>query len=200
MFELDKLPFELDSFDKLSAKSLEIHYSKHHATYVKNLNSLLQEKKIEGSLEEIMLQSFKQRNYEPIFQAIFNNAAQHWNHTFFWNSLSPEEVSPSEKLHDLILKSFRNIDNLKLKFHEIGMKQFGSGWIWIVYNLNEKMLEILSTSNAENPFVLERIPLLVCDVWEHAYYVDFLNNRSEFLNVIFGYLNWSFASQNLEKI
>lgn len=194
MFTLKELPFQTNAFEKLSEKSFQIHYEKHHSAYVKNLNNLLLEREIVGGLEDIILQSFLQRKNDDFFKKVFNNASQHWNHTFFWNSLDPEKKEPNEVVLKLIKESFETMDLFKEEFIQCGLRHFGCGWVWIIY---DEKLKVYSSSNAKNPLVLNKKPVLVCDIWEHAYYVDFLNDREAFLDIVFDYFNWDFALNNL---
>jgi Fe-Mn family superoxide dismutase len=176
---------------KMSKETLEYHYGKHHKTYVDNLNKLVPGTEFEGqNLESIIKKSSG---------GIFNNAAQVWNHTFFWNCLSPKGGGqPTGVLAEAINKSFGSFDAFKEKFSDTSIKQFGSGWGWLVKN-KEGQLEILSTSNAGNPMTDGKTPLLTCDVWEHAYYIDYRNKRPDFLGAFWSLVNWNFVSENFGK-
>ncbi len=196
MYELPKLKYSFDAFEKknelstcLSAKSFEYHYLKHHKSYVDNLNNLLQDK--------IDLKDFvtNKTNLEGVNLKIYNNAGQHLNHSFFWESITPEENSVPEKIMHLIQDSFGSFENFKEKFCSVGSALFGSGWIWIVFNKESNKLEIVPTTNADSCWNL--MPLLVADVWEHAYYIDYFNKRSDFLSYIFDHFDWNFAANNL---
>lgn len=191
-FELPSLPYAMDALQpKMSKETLEYHYGKHHKSYVDNLNKLVPGTEFEGkSLEEIIKKSSG---------GIFNNAAQVWNHTFFWNSLSPKGGGePPKVLNDALAKDFGSFDAFKQKFAETATKQFGSGWGWLVKNKDGK-LEVISTSNAGNPLTDGKIPLLTCDVWEHAYYIDYRNKRPDFLVAFWELVNWGFVTENLTK-
>jgi len=175
----------------ISAETLEFHYDKHHATYVSNLNNLIPGTEFESaSLEDII----KNAN-----GGLFNNAAQVWNHTFYWNCLSPEGGGkPQAKLAAAIDKTFGDFETFKKHFSETATKNFGSGWSWLVKNPNG-ILEILNTSNAGNPLTEDKQPLLTCDVWEHAYYIDYRNARPKYIAAFWNLVNWDFVAQQLEQ-
>jgi len=202
MFKKEELNYSYDVFAKLSAKSFEIHYERHHSGYVNNLNELVEKNHIViEKLEDLIKLSYLKKDTDLIFESVYNNAAQHFNHSFFWKSLTIKMTEKSDQLNDLIKKSFGSIEKMESQFYNKGLSLFGSGWIWLVFNKVTKSLELIKTYNADTPIVFEYIvPLLVCDVWEHAYYIDYLNNRAEYLKAIFIYLNWDFANKNLEKI
>lgn len=201
MFKIAPLRYDVNAFERLSSKSFEIHYGKHHVTYVNNLNALLEKNPVlkDKGLDEIIRFSYSKRD-DPVCKKIFNNAAQHWNHSFFWECITPGGTVLDGPLLKKIIADFSSVDILFDQFMEIGLSVFGSGWVWIVYNKHSERIEIKGTSNADTPIQTDcLVPILVCDVWEHAYYIDFLNNRKEFLTVVFGYFNWKFASCNYEK-
>lgn len=190
-FELPKLPYALDALaPKISKETLEYHYGKHHATYVNKLNELSKDTKYETmTLEEVILKSSG---------AVFNNAAQVWNHTFYWNCLTPKSSGkPKGALLEAIEADFGSFDTFKEQFTKISLGHFGSGWGWLVKAENDK-LELISTANAGNPMTEGKKPLLTCDVWEHAYYIDTRNNRGEYLKNFWELVNWDFVAKNLE--
>ncbi|MBF8246914.1 MAG: superoxide dismutase [Rickettsia sp.] len=194
-FSLPKLNFEKEKFGNYySLETFNYHYDIHHLTYVNNLNKLLNNNKdFQGmSLEKIILSSFK--NNSPIF----NNSAQVWNHSFFWNSIDPSGGGkPNAELEKLINRSFGNFDNFAEEFISNAVAQFGSGWVWLVLKNNE--LKIVKTSNAENPLSENLLPVLTCDVWEHAYYIDYRNKRNEFVKLFLEKMvNWDFVSQQIK--
>ena len=195
-FELYKLPYADNALEPyISQKTISFHYGKHHATYLNNLNALIKDTDLEKeSLENIILETEK----NPSEQAIFNNAAQVWNHTFYWQSLSAEKQDiPESNFKQMGLRDFGSIENLKAEFKKVALSQFGSGWAWLVLDNNQ--LKIVKTSNAETPLG-KTIPLLCIDVWEHAYYLDYQNRRGDYLDgVLNNLLNWKFAAQNLNK-
>ncbi|OCR02580.1 superoxide dismutase [Oscillatoriales cyanobacterium USR001] len=197
-FELPPLPFAADALEsaKMSANTFSFHHDKHHAAYVTNLNKLIEGTELaDKSLEEIVSISFK----DPSKVGIFNNAAQVWNHTFFWSSLKPNGGGiPTGTLADKIAADFGSFDKFKDDFKAAAATQFGSGWAWLV--LDNGALKVTKTPNAENPVVHGQIPLLTLDVWEHAYYLDFQNRRPDFIaNFLDNLANWDFAAENFAK-
>ena len=195
-FELPALPYEKDALEPhMSAKTFEFHHGKHHNTYVVNLNGLLDGSDMAGkSLEEIIMATAGDSSKA----GMFNNAAQVWNHTFFWNSMKPGGGgAPSGDLAAKIDADFGSLDKFKEAFKQAGATQFGSGWAWLVVGDGGK-LEVVKTPNAENPMTQGKTPLLTCDVWEHAYYLDYQNRRPDFLAAFLDHLvNWDFAAENL---
>lgn len=182
-FTLPVFPYAQDALEPhISKTTIEFHYGKHHQTYVDNLNKLIVGTEFENSnLEEIVLKSNG---------GIFNNAAQVWNHTFYWNCLSPKSsLKPEAKLLEAIEKEFGSFDQFKEKFTNAAVTLFGSGWAWLVKDTDGK-LEIVQTSNAENPMRQGKTPLLVCDVWEHAYYIDKQNRRPAYLESFWNLVDW----------
>jgi Fe-Mn family superoxide dismutase len=190
-FELPALPYAKDALaPHISAETIEFHYGKHHQTYVTNLNNLIAGSEFEGlSLEEIVKKSSG---------GIFNNAAQVWNHTFYWNSLSPNGGgAPAGGLAHAIDRTFGSFEQFKEEFTKTAVTTFGSGWAWLVKKPNGG-LELVSTSNAATPLTAGQTPILTCDVWEHAYYIDFRNLRPKYLEAFWALVNWEFASANYE--
>ncbi len=188
-FELPALPYAKDALaPHISAETLDFHYGKHHQTYVTNLNNLVPGTEFEGlSLEEIVLKSSG---------GVFNNAAQVWNHTFYWNSLSPNGGGePTGALAAAINAAFGSFDGFKEAFTKCAVTTFGSGWAWLVKNADGS-LALVSTSNAGCPLTAGQKPLLTCDVWEHAYYIDYRNARPTYLNAFWALVNWEFAASN----
>ncbi|MCD1126223.1 superoxide dismutase [Fe] [Jinshanibacter sp. LJY008] len=189
-FELPALPYAKDALEPhISAETLEYHYGKHHNTYVVNLNNLVKGTEFEGkSLEEIVLKSSG---------GIFNNAAQVWNHTFYWNCLAPKAGGePTGALADAIAKNFGSFAAFKEQLSDSAVKNFGSGWTWLVKKADGK-LAIVNTSNAANPMTDGDKPLLTVDVWEHAYYIDYRNARPKYLENFWALVNWEFVAKNL---
>lgn len=187
--ELPALPYAKDALaPHISEETLEFHYGKHHQTYVTNLNNL-----ISGtSFEDATLESIVTRSEG----GMFNNAAQIWNHTFYWNSLSPNGGgAPAGALADAINSKFGSFDEFKAEFTKCAVTTFGSGWAWLVKNADGS-LELVSTSNAGCPLTEGQIPLLTCDVWEHAYYIDYRNARPKYLEAFWALVNWEFAVAN----
>jgi len=197
-FELPALPYEKNALEPhMSANTFDFHHGKHHNTYVVNLNGLLDGSDLAGkSLEEIIMATAG----DAAKAGMFNNAAQVWNHTFFWNSMKPGGGgAPSGDLAAKIDADFGSFDAFKDAFKQAGATQFGSGWAWLVVGAGGK-LEVVKTPNAENPMTQGKTPLLTCDVWEHAYYLDYQNRRPDFLAAFLDNLaNWDFAAENLAK-
>ena len=188
-FELPALPYDKDALaPHISAETLEFHHGKHHQTYVTNLNNLIPGTEFEGlSLEEIIMKSSG---------GIFNNAAQIWNHTFYWNSLAPKAGGePTGALADAINATFGSFAKFKEEFTKCAVTTFGSGWAWLVQNADGS-LALVSTSNAGCPLTAGQKPLLTCDVWEHAYYIDYRNARPDYLEAFWALVNWDFAVKN----
>jgi len=195
-FEQAPLPYDPGALEPhgMSAKTFEFHYGKHHAAYITNLNNLVKDTELaDKPLEEVIKISAK----DPAKVGIFNNAAQAWNHTFFWSSMKPNGGgTPTGALAAKIDSDLGGFDKLKETFKSAAATQFGSGWAWLV--LDNGALKVTKTSNAENPIPLGQIPLLTLDVWEHAYYIDFQNKRPDFIqNYLEQLVNWDFAAANL---
>ncbi len=192
-FSLPPLPYDKGALaPHISAETLEFHHGKHHQAYVTNLNKFLEGKPdANKSLEEIILSSEG---------PIFNNAAQVWNHTFYWHSMKPHGGGqPSGDLADAIKRDFGSVDEFSKKFSEAAAGQFGSGWAWLVLG-KDKKLSVTKTSNADLPLKHGEKALLTIDVWEHAYYIDFRNARPKYIETFLKSLvNWDFALENLKK-
>lgn len=172
----------------MSKETLEFHYGKHHQTYVNNLNNLIAGTKFENStLVEIVLESDG---------GLFNNAAQVYNHDFFWKGLTPTQSEIPSKVEEVLCKTFGSVEKFKEEFTAKAIGQFGSGWAWLVQDENQD-LKIVTTSNAANPLTQNLKPILVCDVWEHAYYIDVRNARPKFLENFWKLVNWNFVEENL---
>ncbi len=188
-FELPALPYAKNELvPHISEETLEYHYGKHHQTYVTNLNNLIPGTEFDGlTLEEIIVKSSG---------PIFNNAAQVWNHTFYWNSLTPKGGGePTGALANAINTTFGSYEKFKEEFTKCAVTTFGSGWAWLVKN-TDGSLALVSTSNAGCPLTTGQIPLLTCDVWEHAYYIDYRNARPSYLEAFWALVNWDFAAAN----
>ncbi len=188
-FELPALPYAKDALaPHISEETLEFHYGKHHQAYVTNLNNLIPGTEFEGlSLEEIIVKSSG---------GIFNNAAQVWNHTFYWNCLTPNGGGqPAGALADTINATFGSFEKFKEEFTKCAITTFGSGWAWLVKNADGS-LAIVSTSNAGCPLTTGQTPLMTCDVWEHAYYIDYRNARPSYVDHFWSLVNWDFVAKN----
>jgi len=192
-FTLPVLPFEINALEPhISQRTLEFHYGKHHQTYVTNLNNLVVGTEFEH-----------ETNLEPIIKkssgGIFNNAAQVFNHTFYWESLAPNAGGiPTGAVLDAIVKNFGSFEEFKTKFTQASVTLFGSGWAWLV-KTPEGKLEIIQESNAGNPMTKGLKPILTCDVWEHAYYLDVQNRRPDYLAAFWNLVNWKAVEKRLAE-
>ncbi len=190
MIQLPSLPFREDSLSPhISPETIQYHYGKHHQAYVNNLNQLIAGTKYENApLEEIVRSSEGK---------VFNNAAQVWNHTFYWNCLTPAASGkPNGVLLQRIEQRFGSFQQFQQKFTETAVGLFGSGWAWLV-QISDGTLELRATSNAGTPLTANEKPLLTCDVWEHAYYIDYRNARPKYVEAFWNVANWNFAAKNL---
>ena len=191
--ELPELPFAKDALaPHMSSDTLDFHHGKHHNAYVVKGNELLEGAGLEAdSLEQLVMEAVKAGG------GLFNNVGQHYNHSFFWNSISPNGGGqPTGPVADAINASFGSYENFKAEFVAGGVGQFGSGWVWLA--AESETLKIVQTANADTPLTEGLKPILVCDVWEHAYYLDFQNRRPDFLlSFLDNLVNWEFANQNL---
>ena len=195
-FTLPELPYASNALEPhITANTLSFHHGKHHNAYVVNLNKLIEGTDLEGkSLEDIV----KATAGKSDKAGIFNNAAQVWNHTFYWHSMKPNGGgAPTGALKAQIDKDFGSFDAFKDAFKQAGATQFGSGWAWLV--LDNGTLKVTKTANAETPLTTGTTPLLTMDVWEHAYYLDFQNRRPDYIDSFLNNLvNWDFAAKNFE--
>ncbi len=190
-FKLPELPYASDALEPhISAETVDYHYGKHHRAYVDNLNRLIPGTKFESMvLEEIIRRASG---------GIFNNAAQIWNHTFYWNCLLPKGGSePTGELANVITEQFGSFAQFKEKFTNAAVTLFGSGWVWLVKN-SDGSLSIEATSNAGDPLKEGKTALLTCDVWEHAYYIDYRNARAKYVGEFWNLVNWDFVHNNLK--
>lgn len=189
--ELMKLPYGLDALEPyMSKETLEYHYGKHHQTYVTKLNGLIEGTKYENlSLEEIIKSSEG---------GVFNNSAQVFNHDFFWKGLTANGSEIPSEVESALVEAFGSVENFKEKFSTTAINHFGSGWAWLVKDSFGK-LDIIATANANTPITEGLTPLLTCDVWEHAYYIDTRNARPAYLENFWKLVNWDFVSKNLNK-
>ncbi|MGV8084329.1 MAG: superoxide dismutase [Coriobacteriia bacterium] len=187
--ELPPLPYSKDALQPyISSETLDYHHDKHHQAYVTNLNNLIAGTEFEDAgLEDIVKRASG---------GIFNNAAQTWNHTFYWNCLAPNAGGePSGPLAEAIGSAFGSFEKFKEEFGKVAVGTFGSGWAWLVKNADGS-LAIVSTSNAGNPLTSGQTPLLTCDVWEHAYYIDYRNARPKYVEAFWNVVNWDFVAEN----
>lgn len=196
-FELPPLPYKEDALEPyISGRTLSFHYGKHHQAYITNLNNLVQDTPLaQKTLEDII--QISARDTDKV--GIFNNAAQAWNHTFYWHSLRPQGGGqPTGSLANKITADFGSFEKFAELFKQAGVGQFGSGWAWLVLD-QDGSLKVTKTSNADLPLIHGQKALLTCDVWEHAYYLDYQNRRPDYLDIFLKHLaNWDFAQKNFE--
>lgn len=191
---LPALPYDITALEPhISQKTLKYHYGKHHKTYVDKLNPLLEGTEFaESSLEEIIIKA-------PA-GPIFNNAAQIWNHTFYWNCLSPNGGgAPSGKIGAKIVETFGSFESFQKEFTKKALTLFGSGWVWLVID-SDQSLSIEQTSNADNPLRKNQTPILTCDVWEHAYYIDYYNSRPDYMKAFWNLVHWEFVEKKVFEV
>jgi superoxide dismutase, Fe-Mn family len=196
MIKLPELPFAKDALEPyVSSKTLDFHYGKHHNAYVVNTSKLLENHALKDKTLEKIIESTAGDSSQA---GLFNNAAQVWNHTFYWNSIKPKGGGqPTGKIADRINKDLGGYDKFVASFQTAGVGQFGSGWAWLVVNKNGK-LEVTKTANADTPLAHGLKPVLTVDVWEHAYYLDYQNRRPDYVkSFIENLLNWDFANSNI---
>ncbi len=186
---LPELPYDRSMLEPhMSRETLDYHYAKHHKAYVDNGNKLIAGTEFDKmGLDDLVRKTSGK---------IFNNVAQVWNHNFFWKCLTPRPSPPRKKLVTALIKQFGGVDDFKKLFTEVALGTFGSGWTWLVMN-DDGSLEVTSTQDAGNPLTEGKKPLLTCDVWEHAYYVDFRNARPTYLEHFWELVNWEFVENNL---
>ena len=193
---LPKLDYSNEALSPImSAETLDLHHGKHHQTYITNLNNFIKDTNmVDMSLEEIILESSKDKSKT----GIFNNASQHWNHNLFWKCMKPNGGGKiPTKLEKKIISDFGSVDQFKKDFKQAGITQFGSGWCWL--SINNGKLVVSKTSNAANPLIENMKPILGCDVWEHSYYIDYRNRRPEYLDkFVENLINWEFVESLLD--
>lgn len=197
MYSLPELPYSYDALEPHIDKETMIeHHSKHQAKYVENLNKELADlPQMRKPLEEIF------KDIQSYNTAVRNNAGGVWNHTFFWNLLSPNPTTPTSELKMDILREWETMEDFQSEFKEVGLKRFGSGWVWLVYNEKVGGLEIISTPNQDNPLMMDGLlPIIGCDLWEHAYYLKHKSNRGNWIDTFFEILNWDFANKWYSKV
>ena len=193
--ELDKLPYPNDALEPfISERTMSIHYGRHHKAYVDKLNSLIEGTRYAGlTLDEIIVRARLKNDTD-----IFNNAAQAWNHDFFWKSMSPNGGKPDGKIRDMVDREFGGMEAFREQFRDAALGQFGSGWVWLV--LDQGKLCIMTSGNADTPAGTELVPIIALDVWEHAYYLDYQNGRRQFAETFLDNLiNWNFANSNIDE-
>ena len=196
VYELPELPYEYNALEPhIDEETMIEHHTKHQAKYVENLNKELEDlPQMRKPLEEIF-QTIQSYN-----TAVRNNGGGVWNHTFFWNLLSPTQTQPSGKLKMDILSQWGTMEDFQAEFKDAGLKRFGSGWVWLVFDTDTSKLEIVTTPNQDNPLMMEGlIPIIGCDLWEHAYYLKHKSNRGNWIDTFFKILNWDFAGSTYTK-
>jgi Fe-Mn family superoxide dismutase len=203
-FTLPSLPYQRNALvPYVSEETINFHYGKHHQTYLDNLNKLSAGTKYEKlPLQQVITESYNDKN-----TAIFNNAAQVYNHTFFWNSMTPNGGGTANgEIHEQITRDFGSLEKFKEEFKNAALTQFGSGWAWLAYDIDAAKLKVVKTPNAENTLTMHGekggkiVPILTIDVWEHSYYLDFQNRRGDYVDTFFNNLvNWTFANENLHS-
>jgi Fe-Mn family superoxide dismutase len=192
-FTLANLPFAENALEGwTSAETLAFHHGKHHAGYVAKLNAALEGHELSGKTLEEVVATTRGTN-----SGIFNLAAQHWNHEFFWNCLSGEAQLPEGRTAELLARDFGSVDAFKDEFGKKALSLFGSGWAWLILGTDGK-LKIEQYKDAETPFATDNTPLLTLDVWEHAYYIDFRNDRKAFIDGFWGHANWKHVEAQLD--
>jgi Fe-Mn family superoxide dismutase len=198
MYSLPNLPYPYDALEPhIDKETMVEHHSKHQAKYVENLNKELSDlPQMRKPLEEIFV------DIQSYNTAVRNNGGGVWNHTFFWNLLSPTEMTPSGKLKSDIISQWGDIEDFQTEFKDAGLKRFGSGWVWLVLNEKTSKLEIITTPNQDNPLMMGGLtPIIGCDLWEHAYYLKHKSNRGNWIDTFFKILNWDWVGKlYMEKI
>jgi len=198
-FTLPPLPYQANEFKNLSEEAFNIHHGKHHATYVNNLNKLVTGTEFATmALEDIIKATYGKADKK----GIFNNAGQHFNHSFYWKSITPTSgpCDSSLKIYAKIVEDFGSYDAFVEQFVQNGATHFGSGWVWLVWDPNTSKLKVISTHDGDCPIVDGVVPILTIDVWEHAYYLNYQNRRLNFLqDLVNGNMNWAFAEENFLK-
>lgn len=193
--QLPELPYNKNALQPIiSEETFDYHYGKHHAAYVNNLAAMVKDTPLSNATVAELIQAGYGENNAPLF----NNAAQHWNHTFFWHCLSPDGgKNPYGRIGELINRDFNGFENFKEQFSATSVRLFGSGWTWLARN-ESGGLEILPMKDAHTPLTAGKTPVLTLDVWEHAYYIDYRNARPKFVESFWEIVNWDFANKNLE--
>ncbi|MEZ5543460.1 MAG: superoxide dismutase [Pseudomonadota bacterium] len=198
MHTLPELPYRHDALEPyLSRETLDYHYGKHHRAYVDKLNELVKGTDFEQVSLEALVRAT--RPAADRSSAVYNNAAQAWNHAFYWRCLTPQAARPATQLREALAARFGSLDDFQLQFARAAVSTFGSGWTWLVA-ADGGRLEIVSTANADTPLATGQVPLLACDVWEHAYYIDYRHARAEYLAAFWKLVDWSFVAANLQQV
>jgi len=198
MHRLPELPYGLDELEPyISRETMDYHYGKHHRAYVDKLNELARGTDLAHVSLEAVVRAARPSSGRS--SPVFNNAAQAWNHGFYWECLTPRSATPGAAVTAAFNAQFGSVDEFRRRFTRVALGTFGSGWTWLVGSSDGK-LDIVSTSNADTPITGDRVPLLTCDVWEHAYYIDYRNARAEYMAAFWNILNWDFVETNLTHL
>ena len=194
-FGLMELPYTRQALEPhMSRDTIDLHYGKHHQTYVDNLNKFMVDKDYANMNLRDIVKTSNERND----RAVFNNAAQNLNHVIFWNCMSPDKIEITKEVSEALGQNFDSIEKAREKFIDLGLKQFGSGWVWLVKK--DGKLDIVNTPNGVNPIIFGQEPLMGADVWEHAYYVDYKNDRKTYLETFWDELtNWDYVNLQLNQ-
>jgi Fe-Mn family superoxide dismutase len=192
IFPIIEFPFAYSEFEpKISSKTMETHYEKHYKGYMSNLNKLSNDSDFDHmTLEDVIFENFQSNN------ALFQNAAQAWNHIFYWKSMSSKNIQISKNLSNILTRQYESVQKFKDCFIDSASNFFGSGWVWVAQEPSGKII-IVSKNNANNPMTDGNIPLLVCDIWEHAYYLDYQNEKMKYVSDFLEIVNWDFLEKNL---
>jgi len=198
MHELPELPYPPDALEPyISRETMDYHYGRHHRAYIDKLNELVKGTDLEHAELEAVVRATRPAPGES--NPTFNNAAQAWNHAFYWQCLTPGASIPGAVVSEAVNARFGSVEGLRRQFSRMALDTFGSGWTWLVGGADGG-LEIVSTSNADTPLTEGAVPLLACDVWEHAYYIDYRNARAEYLTGFWNIVNWNFVEANLRRL
>lgn len=198
MHTLPELPYPHDALEPwISRETLDYHHGKHHAGYINKLNELIKDTELESLSLAALVRASVHLSGEP--NPLFNNAAQAWNHAFYWQCLTPYKGTPGGHLAEALNSQFGSVEGFQQRFSQAALANFGSGWTWLVASPDGR-LEIVNTSNAGTPLTGDRLPLLTCDVWEHAYYIDYRNARADYIQGFWKHANWEFVASSLRRL
>jgi Fe-Mn family superoxide dismutase len=198
MHTLPELPFSHDALEPwISRETLDYHYGKHHAAYINKLNELIKGTERESLSLEALVRASADSYGAP--NPLFNNAAQAWNHNFYWQCLTPNRGTPGGHLAEALNSQFGSVEGFQQRFSQAALGNFGSGWTWLVATPDGRM-EVVNTGNAGTPLIGAGIPLLTCDVWEHAYYIDYRNARADYIQGFWKLVNWDFVAGRLRHL
>ncbi len=198
MHTLPELPYRHDALEPwISGETLDYHHGTHHAGYIHKLNELIKDTELESLSLEALVRASADPSGAP--NPLFNNAAQAWNHAFYWQCLTPHKGIPGGDLAEVLNSQFGSVAGFQQRFSQAALGNFGSGWTWLVATPDGR-LEIVNTGNADTPLIGDRLPLLTCDVWEHAYYIDYRNARADYIQGFWKMVNWDFVAGGLRRL